>query len=107
MILYIAGPMTGLPEFNYPAFFKAEEKLASLGYDTLNPARNHGNDWQEYMRAGITQVCASDGIAFLPFWERSRGASLEIRIARELGIPIQAVDAWVADMEPINTPQEA
>lgn len=36
--VYIAGPMTGLPEFNYPTFFAAEEYLRSHGAKVMNPA---------------------------------------------------------------------
>ena len=34
--VYVAGPMTGLPEFNYPAFFAAEEYLRSHGAKVMN-----------------------------------------------------------------------
>jgi len=40
MRIYIAGPMTGLPEFNYPAFNAAAEYLRSLGHHVENPADN-------------------------------------------------------------------
>ena len=40
MIVYIAGPMTGLPDLNYPAFNAAEEALTAAGHAVLNPARN-------------------------------------------------------------------
>lgn len=42
MKVYISGPMTGLPEFNYPAFFAAAEALEARGYETINPARTEG-----------------------------------------------------------------
>jgi hypothetical protein len=29
--IYIAGPMTGLPEFNYPAFNAEAQRLRGLG----------------------------------------------------------------------------
>lgn len=32
MIVYIAGPMTGLPDLNYPAFNAAEEALTAAGH---------------------------------------------------------------------------
>ena len=38
--VYIAGPMTGLPDFNYPAFNAAAAKLRALGLEVLNPAEN-------------------------------------------------------------------
>ena len=30
-IVYISGPMTGLPEFNYPAFFAKAAELRAEG----------------------------------------------------------------------------
>jgi uncharacterized protein DUF4406 len=95
--LYIAGPMTGLPEFNYPAFFEAEARLITAGYATLNPAR-HGADpaqtWADCMRVGIRDVTAADGVAVLPGWMNSTGARIEVRIAWDLGIPVQPVSEW-------------
>lgn len=96
MILYIAGPMSGLPELNYRAFFEAEEQLKNRGYDTLNPARNKGSSWQDFMRAGITQVCLSDGVCLLDGWESSPGARLERFIAFELNLPFRSLENWLA-----------
>lgn len=36
--LYIAGPMSGIKDFNFPAFKEIEDKLQSLRYETVNPA---------------------------------------------------------------------
>ena len=38
--IYLAGPMTGLPEFNYPAFHAEAARLRQLGYHVENPAEN-------------------------------------------------------------------
>lgn len=99
MRLYIAGPMTGLPEFNYPAFYRAAEHLAEVGIDSINPARSEGRDgcktWLDFMRAGIRDVADCDGIALLPGWQHSRGASLEAHIARSLDLPVKPLDEWL------------
>ena len=90
MIVYIAGPMTGLPENNYPAFYAAEEALTAAGHAVLNPARNGtivgSNAWQQYMRLSIAQMLQAEGVALLPGWLDSRGARLERRIAMALGL---------------------
>ena len=38
------------------------------------------------MRADIAELVKCDGVALLPGWERSRGASLEAHIAHSLGM---------------------
>lgn len=38
MRVYTAGPMTGLPQFNYPAFLEAAALLRNVGYDVVSPA---------------------------------------------------------------------
>ena len=101
MRLYIAGPMTGLPEFNYPAFFAAAERLTAAGYVTINPARVEGREhckgWADYMRAALIDVCNADGLALLPVWEASRGACLEVHVGQALDLPIRSVATWATD----------
>src|SRR5205085_1731296 len=93
--------MSGLPEFNYPAFFEAEKQLQAAGYETLNPARTESREgcksWQDFMRAGIRDVADADGVALLPGWHNSRGAAAERRTAESIDIPVQTLDEWLAD----------
>ncbi len=42
--IYISGPMSGLPECNYPAFNAAAAHLRALGYSVENPAENPDPD---------------------------------------------------------------
>lgn len=99
MRLYIAGPMTGLPDLNYPAFSAAEVRLDVVGYDVLNPARTQGREgcrvWLDYMRASLRDIADADGIATLPGWADSTGASIEVQLGRDLGIPVKTVEEWV------------
>ena len=92
MKIYIAGPMSGLPEFNYPAFHAADAELRALGHETLNPANNPECDsWEGYMRAAIAQVIQADAIAFLPGAHQSRGARLELVIGNSLGLDVRPI----------------
>lgn len=95
--LYIAGPMTGLPEHNVPAFNRAEQVLKSLGFRVLNPARHEGRcaDWVGYMRLGLKDVCDSDGVALLPGWQNSQGANLEKATAEALQLPVRPIEEWL------------
>lgn len=99
--LYIAGPMTGLPEFNFPAFNAAEEWLRESGYETRNPARHGagepGQEWSDYMRRDIPDLLECEGVALLGGWEKSRGARLEVTIAEELGMHVRPVSAWLLE----------
>lgn len=94
-VLYVAGPMTGLPDHNYPAFFAAEASLREAGYEVLNPARNPGPEWVDYMRQGLRDVLVSDGLALLPGWLTSKGARLEVRVALDLDLPCQPLGEWL------------
>jgi hypothetical protein len=88
MKLYLAGPMTGYPEFNFPAFAAESARLRALGFEVVNPAElNVGNDgdWLTCMRTDIRELVTCEGIALLPGWEKSKGARIEEGIARQLG----------------------
>lgn len=101
MKVYVAGPMTGYPDFNYPAFYKASEQLAAVGIEPINPARPDGREscstWLDFMRASLLDIAECDGIATLPGWGESRGAALEVHIARSLDLPVRPVEAWLED----------
>ena len=87
--VYIAGPMTGLPDYNYPAFDNAEAILRAAGLDFFNPASigkecglNHPYDF--YIRKSIINLLQCNAILMLPNWAKSRGAALEYTIAKVL-----------------------
>ena len=89
--VYIAGPMTGLPDFNYPAFHAEAARLRAAGFEVENPADNPHppcGSWAGYMRMAIRQISHCDAVAFLPGWNSSRGARLERRIALDLGLSV-------------------
>lgn len=97
MKIYLSGPMTGLPEYNYPAFHDAAKRLREQGHDVVSPAELHGDDiltWEQYMRADIKALCDCDTLALLPGWESSRGAHLELHIAHRLGIRIVGIESF-------------
>jgi len=91
MKTYVAGPMSGLPDFNFPAFHAEAARLRACGDTVLNPAENAEppcKSWEGYMRMAIAQVVQCDAVFMLSGWEDSRGARLEHRIAKELGLTI-------------------
>jgi len=97
MKLYIAGPMTGIPEYNFPAFNKAATVLRDKGFDVVNPAELDEQDvkdgkatqpWSYYLRRDLKALLECDGIFALKGHDQSRGATLEISVAKALEMPV-------------------
>lgn len=89
--VYLAGPMTGLPEFNYPLFHAVAARLRELGHTVLNPAENPVppcGSWQGYMRMALAQLVQCERIVLLPGWTESRGALIERKLAQVLGMEV-------------------
>ena len=82
-IVYIAGPMRGKPNFNYPAFMRAEKHLRALGYEVINPATMgdaYGTPEQlnadpkllrKLMDAELREIAKCNAIYLLRGWEKS------------------------------------
>ena len=101
MRLYIAGPMTGLPDYNFPAFNDAAEKLRAVGYDVANPA-DHGQGmrpWKWYMRRALKALLDCDAVALLPGYTNSKGATLETEVAEALEMPTRYIEVWIKEVD--------
>jgi len=89
--VYVSGPMSGLPDHNFPAFNEQAAKLRAAGYEVINPAELNPNTsmtWEECMRVDLRELCSCDAIALMPGWERSKGANLELHVAHRLGLEV-------------------
>lgn len=89
--IYLSGPMSGLPDLNFPAFDAEASRLSDLGYDVVNPANinpDPSTPWHECMRNDLTALLSCDTIAMLPGWENSNGAHLEMHVAHRVGIKV-------------------
>lgn len=96
--LYISGPMTGYPGYNFDTFAQAAMDLRAVGYTVEDPGEfgvADGWSWFDYMRKDLMLVLESDGIATLDKWECSRGAQLEVYVAHQLHIPVMPVKVWL------------
>ncbi|PZQ77956.1 MAG: hypothetical protein DI563_02010 [Variovorax paradoxus] len=94
--VYIAGPMTGMPDLNYPEFHSVAGYLRELGYQVENPAENPEppcGSWEAYMRMAIAQLVKCDEVHMLRGWSRSRGAKIEHELARTLGLVVSGAPA--------------
>lgn len=87
---YLCGPMTGLPNFNHPAFNAAEAAIRErYGCRVLNPARQpDGLTWEEYMQRGCADVVSASVVIVLPGWQLSKGAQEEMACAAIHGIRV-------------------
>lgn len=114
MKIYVAGPMRGIPEFNFPAFNAATAALRKEGHEVFNPAERdierhkgvdiskgnangdeqvaaaqHGFSLREALRDDCVWICESaDCIALLPGWENSKGAVAERALGIALGLEV-------------------
>ena len=100
---YLAGPMTGIAQFNFPAFHAAAARMRALGFAVISPAEEDapevrtaallspdgklghdiaGHTWGDILAKDVKIVADHvQGIVFLPGWEKSRGARLEAFVA--------------------------
>lgn len=89
--IYISGKITGI-EAEAPALFSvAANQLKQQGYKVVNPmllSHNHDKSWESYMKEDIKAMCDCDSIYMLKNWEHSKGALVELNLARVLGLKI-------------------
>lgn len=114
MKLYLAGPMRGYAEFNFPAFHAAAKRLREAGHEVFSPAEKdierhggvdiskgnaagdesvaakaHGFNLREALHDDLVYICLkADGVALLPGWEKSKGANAEKATAEALGLKL-------------------
>ena len=118
MRVYLAGPMTGIPQFNYPAFIAMADRLRASDFDVVSPAElddpddraaalaspdgrmlayteGTGKTWGDFLSRDV-KLLSDNGIkavVVLPGWQQSRGARLETFVANAMcGLPIY----WVS-----------
>ena len=111
MKIYLAGPMTNIPQFNFPAFDAAEADLTKRGYEVVPPADLHDPEvraaalasktgsmldlprhltWGQFLAEDIRMIADDgiEGIVVMPGWKTSRGARLETYVGRLCGLPV-------------------
>lgn len=105
--VYVAGPMQGVPEFNFPLFHAVAWALRLDGHKVFNPAERdidrhggidiskgnnegslakakgtHGFSLRAALADDTNFICLeADWIVLLPGWEKSNGAQAEHRLA--------------------------
>ncbi|BAE74784.1 hypothetical protein SGGMMB4_03424 [Sodalis glossinidius str. 'morsitans'] len=90
MITYIAGPMSGIPNYNRLAFYQAARELKQGGDTVLNPATLPDGLFEaDYMRIVLAMLQCAQGIFMLEDWQDSEGALAEFHLARKLRLYIR------------------
>lgn len=109
MKVYISGPISGLTEDEYSTNFgRAEAYLLDKGHEPVNPLKvlacvtedcqrtdgepggqskddgSYLHDWRCYMKHDIISMMDCESILMIPGWCESRGALIELEIARNL-----------------------
>lgn len=100
MRIYVAGPMSNVPHFNFPMFNKVTAILRAQGHEVFNPAErdlqrsptvnfavadgnpktvmDQGFSLREALADDMDYICRhADAICMLPGWESSPGARAE------------------------------
>lgn len=92
-VVYISGPMSGIPEHNFPLFERIATSLRGVNRVVISPHEfpNKGKSWEDCLRYDLIWVCQCNAIALLPGWEGSAGSLLELAVAKALGMPVYTV----------------
>jgi hypothetical protein len=104
MKAYLAGPMSGIPQFNFPEFYRLSALLRSQGWVIVSPAELDNQEdkgaamsspdgdpnnrtivkksWGDFLARDV-KLIADEGIEaiiLMPGWSSSKGAKLEATV---------------------------
>ena len=100
MKLYIAGPITGIDNY-LENFDDAAVRLVEKGYEVASPTwfsaqgEMLGWTWHDYMKATIQMMLNCDGVAYLDGWEKSKGTTIEVKLANKLNMEVNHLEDWL------------
>lgn len=114
MNIYLAGRMSGMPDYNFPVFAKYAQKLRDQGHFVFSPAEADLEDygtvekvreaddalkhkpnalWCERLEIDFRWILmTADAIALIPGWEESKGANAELALARAMELEVIYLD---------------
>lgn len=117
MKVYLAGPMTKKPFYNVVAFLDAKMRWMQDGHSVQTPFDANSRVWRklydrdfdpyhdtcdygdpilkDMFAEDVRTMLASDAIALLPGWQQSKGANLELSIARALGVKVYDAESML------------
>lgn len=107
MKAYLAGPMSNIPQYNFPEFYRVTALLRAAGWDIVSPAEMDaetspeivkdalasqdgvhtaagvaGHTWGDLLARDVKLIADGgiEAIIFLPNWSASKGAKLEATV---------------------------
>lgn len=112
MKIYLAGPMRGKPEYNFPRFREVTAMLRSRGHKVLDPVEldlAYGfnpvvEDWDDAdvmncIRRDVEAILQSEAVVVLEDWEMSTGATAETAVCRWAMKPVYTLVEFLAMTE--------
>lgn len=89
---YIAGKIGNLPKEEYEFNFSiAGIEVAQMDMIAISPIdlpHNHGKTWNEHMKEDLIAMLQCQAVYALKNWRLSLGATIEIQLAKSVGIEI-------------------
>lgn len=88
--VYLAGPMTGLPDYNFREFATTALVLRKAsGCHVVHTANlPRGWSWDKYISLSCSVLADCDAVVVLPGSEHSKGVELELAEAEGRGLPV-------------------
>jgi hypothetical protein len=93
--IYISGPMSDLPNLNWPLFNRTAVRLRSMRWEVVNPVEvnnDPSSPWLHCIAADLQAMEGCTAICMLPGWEKSFGAQIEHLAAQKLGLNIYLME---------------
>ncbi len=92
-VIYLSGPISGMPGKNHELFMSVAGKLRADGHEVYNPREFCWTEGVFPKRKAFATYCdficnRADTIVMLPGWRKSKGATTEHGLAENCGLEV-------------------